>query len=246
MVFGQVQLGDGDPQGYSYRALVVRAAHREVLAEAGRARFSGWVGPQQGRDVVLVPSADHLLVAGGGRDLEGLGEVLAAHGPVLVVEVVRDRLLSLVLLRAGEEPLRYLSDPSVLDEDDLDEPRGVHHAGPLARAFGEPTVEGELAEALAEGLDPEHDIESERLERVLALLGLPAWVLSAWGMPRRVSAGPDPSAFTRLRAGAGGVAGRAQGWLVEPARRLRQRVSRRPDGPRPDGLAAGPGPEELW
>lgn len=246
----------GGPAGYSYRGLVVRAGRDEVLAAAAAARFSGWVGSQEGDDVVLVPSGSHLLVASGGRDLEALGAGLTALGPVLVVEVVRDRLLSLVLPRGdgrtdggegGAEPLRYLSDPSVLDGDDLDEPRGAHHAGDLARAFDVPAAAGPLREVLAEGLDPEHYIESERLGRVLSLLGLPVWLVAAWSLPRRSFGGPDPRTLTRLRAGVRGPAG----WVVGPAagaaRRVRQRVARRPDGPRPDGRSVAGLPDDgLW
>lgn len=257
MVVGQVEVEAGGPSGHSYRGAVLTAPRDAVLARAAAARFSGWVGPQEGDHVLLVPSSPHLVVASGGRDLEALtgdllGELLGEPGdpageatggppggvgPALVVEVVRDRLLSLVLLTGGEEPLRYLSDPSLLDPDDLDEPRGAHHAPVLARTFGVPGVAVTLREALSELLDPEHYIESERVARVLGLLGLPIWLVSAWSLPRRVSYGPEPRAFTRLGAGVAGVGGWPAGWAVGPVRRVRQKLTRRPDGPRPDGLA---------
>lgn len=245
MVIGQ-PVDAGGPAGYSYRGLVVRAERERVLAAAVAARFSGWVSAQEGPHVVLVPEGKGLLVASGGRDLEGLGADLAGLGPVLVVQVVRDRLLSLVLLPGGGgEPSRYLSDPSVLDEEDMDEPRGAHHAPALARAFDAAGAD-ELRDVLAEDIDHDHYIESERLGRVLDLLGLPGWLVAAWALPRRSFGGPDPASLTRLRAGARGPAGLALGWPVGRARRLVQAVRRLPDGPRPDGLGGGPSEHELW
>lgn len=240
MVVGRVEVGAGGPAGHSYRGAVLTGEHGAVLEHARRARFSGWVGPQEHGHVVLVPSSPHLVVASGGRDLEGLGTDLApALGPVLVVEVVRDRLLSLVLVTgdATAEPLRYLSDPSVLDDEDLDEPRGAHHAPALARAYGVPGVAATLRDVLSESLDPEHYIESERVARVLGLLDLPTWLVSAWTLPRRPSYGPDARSITRLGAGVPGVAGWPVRWVSRPVRRARQLLTRRPDGPRPDGLA---------
>jgi hypothetical protein len=249
VVVGPVNVETGGPAGHSYRGAVLTARRDAVLELAGRAGFSGWVGPQEDDHVVLVPSSRHLFVASGGRDLEALATDLAEDlGTVLVVEVVRDRLLSLVLVTgSGEEPLRYLSDPSVLDEEDLDEPRGAHHAPALARASGVPGVASTVREVLAESLDPEHYIESERVSRVLGLLDLPTWLVSAWGLPRRVSYGPEPRSLVRLRAGRTGVLGWTLGWAGESFRRGRQLVARRPDGPRPDGLAVeGVDETGLW
>ena len=98
MVFGNVTPVGEERAGLSYRGLVVRADREAVLARARELRFTGWVGPQEGPDVVLVAEGDRLLVAGGGRDLEDVGADLARLGPVLLVEVLRDRLLALVLL----------------------------------------------------------------------------------------------------------------------------------------------------
>ncbi|MGJ7442736.1 hypothetical protein [Aquipuribacter sp. MA13-6] len=251
MVVGRVEVEAGGPAGHSYRGVVLTGEHGAVLEHARRARFSGWVGPQEHAHVVLVPSSRHLLVASDGRDLEGLATDLAdPFGPVLVVEVVRDRLLSLVLPTGhgpgaaaapgtAAEPLRYLSDPSVLDAEDLDSPRGAHHAPALARAFGVPGVAGALRDVLSESLDPEHYIESERVARVLGLLDLPTWLVSAWTLPRRPSYGPDGASITRLGAGVPGLPGWPARWAGEPVRRVRQLLTRRPDGPRPDGLAVG-------
>lgn len=246
MVFGNVTPPGEERAGCSYRGLVVRAPRGQVLDRLRALRFTGWVGPQEGEDVVVVAEGEQLLVAGGGRDLEDVAADVAALGPVLLVTVLRDRLLALVLLRAGSAPLRYLSEPSVLDRDDMDEPRGEHHAPALARAFAVPAAAGDLRDVLAEALDPEHYIESERLGRVLALLGLPGWLVSAWTLPRAMSVGPDRSALVRLRAGRAGPAGLLAGWADARVRRVRQAVSRRPDGPRPDGLADGPSEDLPW
>ncbi|MFC3687437.1 hypothetical protein [Aquipuribacter hungaricus] len=252
MVYGVAPVGE-ERAGYGYRGLVVRAGAQAVLERARALGFTGWVGPQEGPDVVVVAAGTGLFVADGGRDLEDVGAEMARLGPTLLVTVVRDRLLALVLLREvgdvedggdGVEALRYLSEPSVLDPDDDDQPRGEHHAGAMARAFGVPGVAGELRDVLAEALDPEHYIESERLGRVLALLGLPGWLVSSWTLPRPMSVGP--ARLTRLRAGKTGPAGVVAGWAAARSRRARQVVSRRPDGPRPDGLGAGPGDDVLW
>lgn len=246
MVFGNVVPAGEERAGCSYRGLVARASRAEVLQRLQAVGFTGWVGPQEGPDTVAVGAGEHLLVARGGRDLEGVGSDLSRLGPVLLATVLSDRLLALVLLREGEEPLRYLSEPSVLDPEDDDEPRGEHHAPAFARAFGVPAVAGELRDVLGEDLDCEHHIESERLGRVLALLGLPGWLVSSWTLPRAMSAGPDRSELTRLRAGRTGAAGLVVGWPTARARRVRQVLSRRTDGPRPDGLAAGPPEEMPW
>ncbi len=240
MVFGNVTPAGEETAGYSYRALVVRAQREEVVDQARMLRVTGWVGPQEGPHVVVVAEGERLLVAKGGRDLEDVGAALSVRGPVLLVTVLRDRLLALVLLRSGQEPLRYLSEPSVLDPEDYDEPRGQHHAHALAGTFGVPEAAAELRAVLGEALDPEHYIESERLGRVLALLELPGWLVSSWTLPRAMSVGPAPSQLVRLRAGRTGVAGLLASWPASRGRRLRQTLSRRPDGPRPDGLAAGP------
>lgn len=239
MVFGNLTPVDEERAGHSYRGLVVRAARGPVLELARTLRFTGWVGPQEGPDVVLVAEGETGVVAGRGRDLEDAGAALAGLGPVLLVTVVADRLLALVLL-GGEEPLRYLSEPSVLDPEDDDQPRGAHHAPEIARAFGVPRAAGELRDVLAEVLDSEHYIESERLGRVLSLLGLPGWLVSCRTLPRAMSVGPDRSALTRLRAGRSGAGGLVPGWATGRVRRARQALSRVPDGPRPDGDAAGP------
>jgi hypothetical protein len=253
MVIGVVPPGGGEPggpAGYSYRVVVVRAGREAVLRRAAALGFSGWVGPEEDGSVVLVPAGERASIASAGRDLEALGADLAADvdgtpATVLAADVVQDRLLELLVWPAGAPLLRYRSDPSVLDEEEPDEPAGVHHAEAIARAFG---VEGEAArlrEELAERLDPDEHIESERLDHVLSLLGLPVWVVSAWRLPKYVPYGPDRSAFVRLHAGATGGAGATRGLAVGLGRRVRDTVRRRGPGPRRDVPTEG-GDDGGW
>ncbi len=82
---------------------------------------------------------------------------------------------------------------------------------------------------------------------MLELLGLPGWLVSSWTLPKQMSVGPSRSALVRLRAGRTGASGVLVAWWAARGRRVRQAVARRPDGPRPDGLASGPGEDEmLW
>ncbi|WP_336923202.1 hypothetical protein [Aquipuribacter sp. SD81] len=257
MVIGAVPAGGGEvggPTGYSYRALVVRAPRDTVLTRLAGLGFSGWVGPQEGDDVVAVPSGACTFVAAGGRDLEAVGTALAAGGSAtLAAEVVRDRLLELLVWPPGaEQPLRYRSDPSVVDEELLDEPTGVEHTSAVAATFGAARRADALADELAEERDPTEHIESERLDRALRLLGLPSWPVSAWRLPRYVPGGPERSSLVRLRAGRTGWRGVLVGPPVAWGRRVRQTTTRRGSGPRrdvPDGGLPSTGtdiPPELW
>jgi hypothetical protein len=90
----------------------------------------------------------------------------------------------------------------------------------------------ELGEVLSEGLDPDQHIESERLGRVLRLLGLPSWLVSAWRLPRAMATGPPPRRMLRLRAGRTGVSGWVVGRAARLARRWRTPPPVLPDPPR--------------
>ncbi len=95
---------------------------------------------------------------------------------MLAVRVLHDRQLVLVCWAGGEEVARYVSDPSRepgADADVLDDALGVEDADALAEACGRPEAGEDLAEVLDEGLDPDEEIESERLSRVLGLAGSP-------------------------------------------------------------------------
>src|SRR4051794_26134608 len=168
----------GGPEGYTYGVLAVRGeALRAALTEI---RFSGWVAPpEEGWQIAVAASGDG-TVAAGRRGVIGVGEWLAdrADDTVLAIRVLRDRQLVLAAWAGGEELGRYVSDPSRepgADNDILAEPLGAENATAFATACGHPEAVGDLEELLAEELDPDSVIESERLSRVLRLLGLPTW-----------------------------------------------------------------------
>ncbi|MGK5683156.1 hypothetical protein [Actinoplanes sp. URMC 104] len=209
----------GGPEGDSYGVVLVRTADAAAAtAVLRRIRFTGWVAPA--RDgwlpVIAVPGVG--AVASGRRGMVGVGEALAEHlgATVLTVRVVRDRQLALVAWSAANdddrprEVGRYVSDPARepgADEDVLSDPYGVEAAPALAEACGRPEVGGDLAEILAERLDPESVIESERLARVLRLLGLPTWLVAVAALPRAIPTGPGARELTRLGFGLLGPAG---------------------------------------
>ncbi len=121
----------------------------------------------------------------------------------------------------------------------MDDSVGVEGADAIAEACGRPEAGEELAEVLDEGLDPDEEIESERLSRVLGLLELPAWIVSAWVLPRRMPVGPSVKDLTRLGAGRTGVAG----WLAGRAARAVRR--RRPAPVLADPPRGSAGPDDL-
>ncbi|MFC5382487.1 hypothetical protein [Aquipuribacter nitratireducens] len=253
MTIGAIPAGGGDvggPAGYSYRLVVVRGERDAVLARASALGFSGWVGPQEGEHVVLVPAGRGPTVASDAADLESFAASLAADlngspTTVLAAEVVRDRLLELLCHVDGGPLLRYRSDPSVVDDEAFDEPVGQHHADALAAAFGRPKFADAVREELGETLDPEQHIESERLDHVLGRLGVPTWGVSAWRLPKYVPYGPDTRELVRLRAGRRGFS--VRGALEERLRGWSDRLRRRAPGPRRDVDMGGPAmPDEMF
>jgi hypothetical protein len=231
------------PSGYSYAAVVSRSEPDELLALLHEIGFSGWVAPVEDGWVVAVTSDAEDAVAQGGRGVVEVGQAVADTGvAVLAVRVLHDRQLAIVAWSGGQEVARYVSDPSREPGaawDVLDEPIGVEGAEAIAETCGRPEAGEDLAELLAEGLDPEEEIESERLTRVLSLLGLPTWLVSAWVLPKRMPLGPSPKDLTRLGAGRPGVGGLLAGRAAKTVRR------RRPapviaDPPRDEG-----GPDDL-
>jgi hypothetical protein len=219
---------DGAPSG--------RACTREdVLAALREIRYSGWLGqPEDGWLVAVAASGDG-TVAAGRRGVVGVGESLADRlgATVFVFRVVTDRQLLVALWADGEEVGRYLSDPSHgLDDDTLSDPVGVEHADGFAAACGHPEAAEDLAELLAEELDPDSVIESERLGRVLRLLGLPRWLVAASSLPRDIPTGPRSRDMTRLGAGVPGFRGRLRGAAVGIVRRRRPPPPAITDAPR--------------
>jgi hypothetical protein len=221
----------GGPAGHTYAAVLVRAGDRadDVLGALREIRFSGWLArPERGWSVAVAASGIR-TVAAGRRGVAGVGEWLSDRlaVPVLAVRVLADRQLMLAAWTEGGEVGRYVSDPSRepgADDDLLAEPLGVEHAAGFALACDRPEVAGDLADLLADELDPDSVIESERLSRALRLLGLPTWLVAVPALPRDIPTGPAARDLTRLGAGVPGPAGRAAGWVAK-------RVRRRPPPP---------------
>jgi len=212
--------------------VLVRAAFADVLAGLREVRFTGWLAPPE--DGWVVAAASTRTVAAGRRGIVGVGAALADRlaAVVLAVRVVDDRQLALVGWEGGAEIGRYLSDPSWgADDDVLPDPLGVAGAGDLAAACGRAGAADALAEVLAEQLDPDSVNESERLARILRLLGLPPWVVAVDSLPRDIPTGPRAADLTRLRLGAPGLRGPLRAPLA-PVTRRRPPPPVIPDPPR--------------
>jgi hypothetical protein len=211
-------------EGYSYAGLIIRAPRGEVLRHAAAARFTGWVGPQEGDWVVVVPARVHGAVAAGRADLDAFAAGIARRldEVVLTAAVEKDRLLRLAMWAGSSELGRYLSDPAYGAEDDDDlvfpEPEGVEHAEEFAAVCGQPDNAEDLAEVLGDVLDEESQIESERLASTLRLLGLPRWLVAGASPTKDVPGGPRASQFTRLYRGRTGIFGRVLAALARLVR----------------------------
>ena len=205
----------GGPAGHTYAVVLIRTEEAAAVAAVlRRLRFTGWTAPS--RDgwlpVVAVPGGG--TVAAGRRGVVEVGAALATAlaATVLAVRVLADRQLALVAWSGTDELGRYVSDPARepgADEDVLPDPLGVPDAGAFAAACGHPDRAGDLADILAERLDPDSEIESERLARVLRLLGLPTWLVAVATLPRELPTGPSARELTRFGAGRRGL----PGWL---------------------------------
>lgn len=241
------------PSGYIYAAVAVRTSERapdreETLAALRRIRFSGWVAPPEDEWVPVIPRGGGAVVAAGRRGVIGVGEALAQalDTTAVAVRVLEDRQLALVAWQSGREVARYVSDPSRepgASPDVLPDPVGIEGSDALAAACGRPEVGEELADLLAEPLDPDEEIESERLVRVLQLLGLPAWLVSVWRLPRPMATGPAPRDLLRLGAGRTGPLGWVAGHGVSLGRRWRQPPPALLHPPRGDGAVDDPA---MW
>jgi hypothetical protein len=248
-VWAGIGRADG-PAGHTYAGLVVRigpaVGRAEVLAALRELRFSGWLGPEESGWLVAVPERGAGTVASGRRGvLELAGDLAGRLGATLVaVRVADDRQLVLSLWQEREETGRYVSDPShgLRDDEVLSDPMGDEHAAAFAVAVGRPEAAEELGELLAEELDPDSVIESERLVRVLRLLGLPEWLVACSSLPRDVPGGPRSGDVTRLGFGVPGLGGRVAGRVAQVARTRRRPPPVVTDPPR-GGRAAEPW---LW
>ena len=225
----------GRPTGYTYAALAVRldgvpsgrsCGRPDVLAALRQVRFSGWLARPEDGWLIAVAADGAGTVAAGRRGVAGVGEWLAGRLGVTVVavRVVADRQLLLAVWAGGVEVGRYLSDPSYglgADDDTVPDPLGVEHSAAFAAACGHPDAAEDLAELLAEELDADSVIESERLAGVLRVLELPRWPVAASSLPRDVPAGPLARDLTRLGAGRIGPAGWLCGRAADVVRRRR-------------------------
>ena len=230
MVFPHpVRVEPGGPHGHTYAAVAVRAGDDPepgagLPAALRRIRFTGWLAPPDSGWLVAVAVPGGGTVAAGRRGIVDVGAWLAAGRPgtVLAIRVLADRQLALAGWADGEELGRYVSDPSRepgADEDVLPEPLGAEYAPAFATACGRPEMAGDLAVVLAEELDPDSVIESERLARVLRLLGLPTWVVAVAALPRDVPTGPRAREMSRLGAGVPGLPGLLCGPVAAVVRR---------------------------
>jgi hypothetical protein len=238
---GGSEIGVG-PEGHTYAAVVLRldsgpATRDDVLAALREIRFSGWLGQPEDGWLVAVAASGAGTVAAGRRGVAGVAEWLAERvtGTVLAIRVLKDRQLLLALWAGGDEVGRYVSDPSLepgAEDDVLPITVGVEHAAAFAEALGQPEKAEDLAELLAEELDPDSFIESERLARVLRLLRLPTWLVAAATLPRDIPTGPRSRELTRLGAGVPGLPGRPAGWAVNVVRKRRPPPPAVTDAPR--------------
>lgn len=217
----------GGPAGHSYGAVIVPAgalAPDELRQLLSGIRFSGWVAPPTAGWIVLIGNPGDGVVADGRRGVIEVAGTLAGRvvGPVLALRVRNDRQLGLVAWQVGEEIARYCSDPSRepgADDDVLTEPVGAESAPVLAGLVDRPDAAEDLSELLDEELDPDSVYESERLGRMLRLLGLPDWIVAAGSLPRAMPRGPKASELVRVRAGSTGMGGRIREALLRPVRR---------------------------
>ena len=201
----------GGPAGFTYAGIVVRAAHDAVVAALQELRYSGYVGPQEGEWVVLVPGRPHGAVAGSGRTSADLALELstALAAPNLALLVENDRLLLAWAYASGEPLGEYVSDPTIArpwDDEASLEPEGSENAPAIAVAFGRPDLAESLEALLAEELG-ESTNESERMTALLRLLGMPDWLVASTSLPKDVPGGPRAKEMLKLGAGKEGVAG---------------------------------------
>lgn len=219
--------------GRTFAAILTPRPRDEVMATLAEERFTGWVGPHGDGWCAAVPETPLGHVARGRQKIEDLAAVLASRSetPVLQMLVEADAVLRLWAGTRAGELLDYVSDVSSPDDEwsldpfdnpvpPPDGPSGAERAADLARALGRPEVADELTELLLDDLGDSRS-ESERLEQVARLLGLPRWLVSVGSLPRDVPGGPRRQEFTRLRAGRGGLSGVA---LARASRLVRRRT----------------------
>ena len=236
------------PAGDTYGAALVRAdgASRDVVVSALRdIRFTGWVAEPDAGWIAAIADPAGGTVAEGLRGVLEVAAVLAERlaTTAFAARVRLDRQLVLAAWTGAAELGRYSSDPSRepgADEQVLAEPYGAEHAEAFAEAAGRPEAAGKLGEVLDEELDSDSVYESERLARVLDLLGMPRWLVASAALPRDIPTGPHARDLVRLRAGATGVAGRVRGGFTAMVRRRTPPPPALAEPPRVDDLGIDP------
>ncbi|HEU4467294.1 MAG TPA: hypothetical protein VFR98_12270 [Agromyces sp.] len=234
--------------GETYGAALVAAdgATRDAVVGVLRdIRFTGWIAPPDGGWIVAIGDPGDGTVAADRRGVLEVAAVLADRlgTTAFAVRVRRDRQLVLAAWRGSEELGRYSSDPSDepgADEQVLGEPYGADHADAFALAAGRSDAAEELADVLAEELDPDSVFESERLARVLGLLGMPRWLVASASLPRDIPTGPGAREVVRLGAGEPGAMGRLRGRAAAAARRRMAPPPAIAEPPRSDDLGIDP------
>ena len=181
--------------GDTYGAVLVSTAGGAtcdaVVAELRDLRFTGWIADDDDGWIVVLADPGDGTVASGRR---GVLEVAAALAERLgttafAMRVPADRQLVVAAWAGPDEAGRYSSDPSRepgADDEVLAEPFGAEYAESFAHAAGRPEAADGLADALAEELDADSVFESERLARVLGLLGMPRWIVASAALPRDI------------------------------------------------------------
>ncbi|GAA1055160.1 hypothetical protein GCM10017608_20120 [Agromyces luteolus] len=236
-----------EPGGDTYAALLVPAsAAPDAVERALRGLgFTGWLAPPTDDWVVALAVPGDGTIAAGRRGVLGAAAALAEALPaaVFALRVRLDRQLVVAAWDGADELGRYSSDPSLepgADEAVLDEPFGAEHAAAFAAAAGRPDSAAELEEVLAEPLDSESVFESERLARVLGLLGMPGWIVASASLPKQIPTGPDVRGFVRLGAGSTGAPGLVRGWMTGRVRRRTPPPPVLADPPRADDPGIDP------
>ncbi|GAA2041196.1 hypothetical protein GCM10009819_28640 [Agromyces tropicus] len=237
-----------EPGGDTYAALLVRAsaASRDaVQAALGDLAYTGWLAPPADGWVVAIAVPGDGAIASGRRGALETAAALAARlsAPTFALRVRLDRQLVIGAWEGDDELGRYSSDPSRepgADEEVLDEPFGTEHAAAFARAAGRPDSAEELEEVLEEELDSDSVFESERLARVLDLLGMPGWIVASASLPKDLPTGPSAREFVRLGAGATGASGLVRGWMAGRVRRRTPPPPALADPPRGDDPGIDP------
>ncbi|GGI43757.1 hypothetical protein BCL57_000120 [Agromyces flavus] len=235
--------------GETYGAALLRTnggLTRDVVVAALRGlRFTGWVAEPDGGWITAIAEPGAGVAAAGRRGVLEVAAALAERFELtgFALRVRQDRQLVIAAWTGHDELGRYSSDPSRepgADDEVLSEPHGAEHAGAFAAAAGRPDAADELAEVLEEELDSDSVFESERLARVLDLLGMPRWIVAVAALPRDIPTGPGRRELVRLGAGSPGVLGRARGRAAASARRRMAPPPAIADPPRGDDLGIDP------